>query len=84
MESPNDQTNLPGSNPLSPSGSKGYSSDKEDVNNEQSNKENQDPSTWPSGKTSLDDIVKDNDNLSDTRIEGDHSAEGKDNTIGNP
>ena len=46
--------------------------------------EGKDPSTWPSGDKSLEELIREDENRRDTRIEGDDSNAGKGTTIGNP
>jgi hypothetical protein len=84
MEKPNEKLSPPENTPSADSGSKGYSSDESISNTNQHNNENDDPSTWPSGETSLEDLVKENESFNDTRIEGDNSNAGKGTTVGNP
>lgn len=81
MENPNDRKFLPGNDPKEESGNR--SSSRTNTNANQTNKD-EDPSTWPSGDTSLEELVKEDENRKDTRIEGDNLNAGKGTTIGNP
>jgi hypothetical protein len=84
MENPNDRENLPGSDSPKESGSKSYSSDESMNKTSQDAGNDKDPSTWPSGDKSLEDLLKEEGNSSDARIEGDNTNAGKGSTIGNP
>jgi hypothetical protein len=80
----NIRENSPENQPQRESGANRNPAEESNKNTSQNAREDDDPSTWPSGDKSLEELIKEDENRRDTRIEGDNSNAGKGTTIGNP